>query len=257
MSVDLSVENGLAEIVLNRPDKLNALNDAMAGELTSALERAASDGVRAMIIRGEGAAFCAGRDLADARPGVEDAEAIIETTINPLIKRIVAFPAPTFAAVHGACLGAGLGLALGCDVVYIADDAKIGSPFARIGAVLDSGGHSFFVSRLGTHRALELIYTGQLISGAEAAQLGLVNRSMPKDSLVAETRKIAAQVAQGPTAAFMQSKRLVRRIDEEALGLFAVLKCEAQAQGAAGKTADYKEGISAFQQKRAPKFQGK
>jgi len=257
MSVDLSVEGGLAEIVLNRPEKMNALNAAMMDELNGALERATSQGVRAMMIRGEGPAFSAGRDLADARPGDEDAEEIIETTINPIIKRIVAFPAPTFAAVHGACLGAGLGIALGCDVVYIADDAKIGSPFARIGAVLDSGGHSFFVSRLGTHRALELIYAGRLLSGAEAAQLGLVNRSMPKESLVEETRKIAAQVAQGPTAAFMQSKRLVRRIDEEALGLFAVLRCEAQAQGAAGRSADYKEGISAFQQKRAPKFVGR
>ena len=145
MSVDLSVENGLAEIVLNRPDKMNALNDAMVAELNGALERAAAQGARAMLIRGEGPAFSAGRDLADAHPGDEDAEAIIETTFNPLIKRIVAFPAPTFAAVHGACLGVGLGLALGCDVVYVADDAKIGSPFARIGAVLDSGGHSFFV----------------------------------------------------------------------------------------------------------------
>jgi 2-(1,2-epoxy-1,2-dihydrophenyl)acetyl-CoA isomerase len=257
MGVDLLVEGGLAEIVLNRPEKMNSLNAAMTVELNGALERAASQGVRAMIIRGEGPAFCAGRDLADAQPGDEDAEQIIETTINPLIKRIVAFQAPTFAAVHGACLGAGLGIALGCDVVYIADDAKIGSPFARIGAVLDSGGHSFFASRLGTNRALELIYTGRLLSGTEAAQLGLVNRSMPKDSLVAETRKIASQVAQGPTAAFMQSKRLVRRIDEEALGLFAVLRCEAQAQGAAGRSADYKEGITAFQQKRAPKFVGK
>jgi 2-(1,2-epoxy-1,2-dihydrophenyl)acetyl-CoA isomerase len=257
MSVDLLVEGGVAEIVLNRPEKLNALNDAMMGELNGALERATSQGVRALMIRGEGPAFSAGRDLADAHPGDEDAEEIIETTINPIIKRIVAFPAPTFAAVQGACLGAGLGIALGCDVVYIADDAKIGSPFARIGAVLDSGGHSFFVSRLGVHRALELIYTGRLLAGAEAAQLGLVNRSMPKESLVAETRKIASQVAQGPTAAFMQSKRLVRRIDEEAMGLFAVLRCEAQAQGAAGRSADYKEGISAFQQKRAPKFVGK
>jgi 2-(1,2-epoxy-1,2-dihydrophenyl)acetyl-CoA isomerase len=257
MSVDLSVEGGLAEIVLNRPEKLNALNDAMMAELNGALERAASQGVRALMIRGEGPAFCAGRDLADAHPGTEDGEEILEATINPLVKRIVAFQAPTFAAVHGACLGAGLGIALGCDVVYIADDAKIGSPFARIGAVLDSGGHSFFVSRLGAHRALELIYTGRLLSGAEAAEIGLVNRSMPKDELVAETRKLASQVAQGPTAAFMQSKRLVRRIDEEAMGLFAVLRCEAQAQGAAGRTADYKEGISAFQQKRAPKFVGK
>ena len=84
-----------------------------------------------------------------------------------------------------------------------------------------------------------------------------MNQSMPRESLLAHARKIAEQVAQGPTAAFMQSKRMVRRIDEEALGLFAVLKCEAQAQGAAGRTADYKEGITAFQQKRAPKFQGK
>jgi enoyl-CoA hydratase/carnithine racemase len=257
MSVDLSIEGDLAEIVLNRPDKMNALNDAMVAELNSCLDRAASQAVRALLIRGEGPAFCAGRDLADADPGNEDAEAIIESTFNPLLKRIVAFPAPTFAAVNGACLGAGLGLALGCDVVYVADDAKIGSPFARIGAVLDSGGHSFFVSRLGAHRALELIYSGRLLSGTEAAALGLVNQSMPRESLLAHARKIAGQVAQGPTAAFMQSKRLVRRIDEEALGLFAVLKCEAQAQGAAGRTADYKEGITAFQQKRAAKFQGK
>src|SRR5229473_3677289 len=215
MGVNLSVDGGLAEIVLNRPDKMNALNDAMVAELNSCLDRAASQAVRALLIRGEGPAFSAGRDLADADPGNEDAEAIIESTFNPLIKRIVAFPAPTFAAVHGACLGVGLGLALGCDVVYIADDAKIGSPFARIGAVLDSGGHSFLVSRLGAHRALELIYTGRLLSGTEAAALGLVNQSMPRESLLAH------------------------------------------AQGAAGRTADYKEGITAFQQKRAPKFQGK
>src|SRR6202795_345218 len=127
MSVELSVEGGLAEIVLNRPDKMNALSAAMVASLTECLDRAASQSVRAMLIRGEGPAFSAGRDLADADPGNEDAEAIIESTFNPLIKRIVAFPAPTFAAVNGACLGAGLGLALGGDVVYVAAHAKIGS----------------------------------------------------------------------------------------------------------------------------------
>jgi 2-(1,2-epoxy-1,2-dihydrophenyl)acetyl-CoA isomerase len=257
MAVDLTISGALAEVVLNRPDKLNAVNEAMALELDGALDRAERAEVRALIVRGEGAGFCAGRDLADADPGNEDAEAILEKVFNPVIRRIATFPAPTFAAVHGACLGAGLGIALGCDVVYIADDAKIGSPFARIGAVLDSGGHSFFVSRLGIHRALELIYTGRLLSGAEAAALGLVNQSMPRDKVLEHTRQIATQVAAGPTAAFMESKRLARRIDEEGLGLFAVLRCEAIAQGAAGRTADYKEGISAFQQKRAPKFTGR
>lgn len=257
MGVKLSVEGGVTEIVLNRPGKMNAMNDAMVAELNDCLDRAESQRARAMLIRGEGPAFSAGRDLADAKPGDEDAQAIIERTFNPLITRIATFPAPTFACVHGACLGAGLGIALACDVVYIADDAKVGSPFARIGAVLDSGGHSFFVTRLGTHRALELIYTGRLISGTEAAALGLVNQSMPAGAVLEHTRKIAAEVAKGPTAAFMESKRLVRRIDEEALGLMAVLKCEAQAQGAAGRTADYKEGIGAFQQKRKPKFVGK
>jgi 2-(1,2-epoxy-1,2-dihydrophenyl)acetyl-CoA isomerase len=257
MAVDLTISGALAEVVLNRPDKLNAVNEAMARELGDAFDRAERAEVRAVIVRGEGAGFCAGRDLADADPGNEDAEAILEEIFNPVIKRIATFPAPTFAAVHGACLGAGLGIALGCDVVYIADDAKIGSPFARIGAVLDSGGHSFFVSRLGIHRALELIYTGRLISGADAAALGLVNQSLPKDKVLEHTRQIATQVAAGPTAAFMESKRLARRIDEEGLGLFAVLRCEAIAQGAAGRTADYKEGISAFQQKRAPKFTGR
>ncbi|HVA81957.1 MAG TPA: enoyl-CoA hydratase-related protein [Candidatus Binataceae bacterium] len=257
MPVELKIAGAMAEIVLSRPDKLNAVNDAMAAELSEVFDRAERVGVRAMLLSGAGAGFCAGRDLADADPGNEDAEAILEGVFNPLIKRLALFPAPTFAAVHGACLGVGLGLALACDVVYAADDAKIGSPFARIGAVLDSGGHSFLVARLGSHRALELIYTGRLLSGAEAAAMGLVNASMPKENLLERARAVATQVANGPTAAFVESKRLIRRIDEEALGLRAVLKCEARAQGAAGRTADYKEGISAFQQKRAPKFVGK
>ncbi len=257
MTVDLTITDSLAEIVLNRPDKLNAVNEAMASELTDVLDRAEREMVRAVLLRGEGAGFCAGRDLADADPGNEDAEAILEETVNPIIKRIATFPAPTFAAVHGACLGVGLGMALACDVVYIADDAKIGSPFARIGAVLDSGAHSFFASRIGTHRALELVYTGRFLSGVEAANWGLVNQSVAKEKLLEHARAVALQVAKGPTTAFMESKRLMRRIDEEALGLFAVLRCEAQAQGVAGKTADYKEGITAFQQKRQPKFVGR
>ena len=257
MAIDVSVQNDLAEITLNRPDKLNALNDAMMRELSSAFDSAERAHVRALMLRGEGGGFCAGRDLADADPGNEDAEAILRGTFNPVIRRLADFPAPTFAAVHGACLGVGLGLALACDVVYVSEDVKIGSPFARIGAVLDSGGHSFFVHRIGSHRALELIYTGRLLSGAEAAAWGLVNQCVPKAELADKVRQLAATVAKGPTAAYLQSKRIIRMIDEEAAGLSEVLNQEARAQGEAGRTADYKEGIGAFQQKRAPKFTGR
>src|SRR5579883_952626 len=245
MTAELNFDGALAEIVLNRPEKMNAITNAMAQKLLACLDKAQDANVRALIIRGEGRSFCAGRDLAEADVENEDAYAILHDVFNPLIERVAEFPAPTFAAVHGACLGVGLGMALACDVVYIADDAKIGSPFARIGAVLDSGAHSFFASRIGTHRALELVYTGRFLSGVEAANWGLVNQSVAKEKLLEHARAVALQVAKGPTTAFMESKRLMRRIDEEALGLFAVLRCEAQAQGVAGKTADYKEGITA------------
>lgn len=257
MKVDLSIAQSVGEIVLNRPDKLNALNEAMARMLNERLEEAERAGVRALVMRGEGRGFCAGRDLGDADPFNEDAQAILEGIFNPVIKRLAHFPAPSFAAVHGACLGVGLGLALACDVVLVAEDARLGSPFARIGAVLDSGGHWFFVERLGGHRALEIIYTGRMLGGREAEAWDLVNRCVENSKLLEQVRAMAAAAASGPTAAFLESKRLVRRIEEEGLGFTRVLSCEAAAQGAASKTADYREGIGAFQQKRAPQFSGR
>jgi len=176
---------------------------------------------------------------------------------NPLIRRVREFAAPTFAAVQGACLGVGLGLALACDVVTVAEETRLGSPFARIGAVLDSGGHALFVERLGSHRALELIYTGRLLSGAEAEAWGLVNRCVPNDQLLETVRAMALSVAQGPTLAFQTSKRLVQRILDEHLTLEEVLGAEAAAQGAASRTDDYREGFSAFQARRQPEFHGR
>jgi len=256
MQAEINVSNSIAEIVLNRPDKLNAMGHLMVGDIHSHLETAEAAGVRALIFRAEGRAFSAGRDLEGVDPSKDDAEKVLGM-FNRLMTRIADFPAPTFVAVQGACLGAGLGLALACDVVYVADDAKLGSPFARIGAVLDSGGHSYFVQRLGAHRALELIYTGELISGKEAAAMGLVNRSFAAAELLAKVRALATAVANGPTAAFLESKRIVRRIENEGLGLGDVMALEVRAQAAASKTDDYREGFSAFQQKRPPKFTGK
>jgi 2-(1,2-epoxy-1,2-dihydrophenyl)acetyl-CoA isomerase len=256
-NVRLSVEDGVAELVLDRPDKMNAMNVAMVGELIECLDAAETAGARALLVRGEGRAFCSGRDLSESDPLHEDGEAILRDLINPLMARMSGLAMPTIAAVHGACLGTGLGLALACDIAYAADDARIGSPFARIGAVLDSGAHAAFVSRVGPHRALELVYTGRLLSGREAAEWGLVNRSVAGADLVRRTREMARTVAQGPTAAFLESKRIVRRIQDESPSLADLLAAEAAAQGRASRTHDYQDGISAFQEKRRPAFTGR
>jgi len=253
----LTVDGGVAELVLNRPDKMNAMNLAMVHDLADALDQAETGGARALVVRGEGRAFCSGRDLADADPLHEDGEAILRDIFNPLLERMATIAIPTIAAVQGACLGTGLGLALACDIVYASDDARIGSPFARIGAVLDSGAHAAFVSRVGPHRALELVYTGRLLSGREAEQWGLVNRSVAGADLLRRTRELAASIARGPTAAFLESKRLVRTILDMHPSFREVLAEEAAAQGRASRTHDYKDGISAFQEKRKPSFTGR
>jgi enoyl-CoA hydratase/carnithine racemase len=256
-TVRLTIEDGVAELVLDRPDKMNAMSVAMVRELMDSLDAAEKGGARALLVRGEGRAFCSGRDLSEADPLREDGEAILRDQINPLMARMAGIAVPTIAAVHGACLGTGLGLALACDILYAADDARIGSPFARIGAVLDSGAHAALVSRVGPHRALELVYTGRLLSGREAAQCGLVNRSVAGADLVRRTRELARAIGNGPTAAFLESKRIVRMVQDGSNSLTDLLAAEAAAQGRASRTHDYQDGISAFQEKRRPAFTGR
>jgi enoyl-CoA hydratase/carnithine racemase len=173
------------------------------------------------------------------------------------MRRAAALPLPTIAGVQGACLGTGLGLALACDVVIVADNAKIGSPFAKIGAVLDSGGHKAFVERLGPARALDLIYSGRLISGREAADSGLVSRSVPEAELGAVVAELAASVASGPTLAFLESKRLVRQLVDGPVSFDDALRAEAEAQSRASRTQDYVEGFTAFLERRTPSFHGR
>jgi enoyl-CoA hydratase/carnithine racemase len=256
-TVRLTLEDGVAELVLDRPDKMNAMNGAMVRALSDSLDAAEAGGARALLVRGEGRAFCSGRDLADADPLHEDGEAILRDVFNPLMTRMAGLAVPTIAAVHGACLGTGLGLALACDIAYAADDARIGSPFARIGAVLDSGAHAAFVARVGPHRALELVYTGRLLSGREAAEWGLVNRSVAGADLVRRTREMARAIAHGPTAAFLESKRIVRLIQDGSPSIADLLAAEAAAQGRASRSHDYQDGIAAFQEKRKPAFTGR
>lgn len=255
--IDLHIEASLATITLDAPDKLNALDEAGVFELGQAYQDAEAAGVRALLLRGEGRAFCAGRDIAEVDPANDDVSGYLDGLIDPLLRQISAFPAPTFAIAHGACLGVGLGLLIATDVVYVAESAKVGSPFANLGATLDSGGHALFVERLGAHKTLDLIYTGRLMSGTEAVTAGLFSAVYPDEEVEATTREAAQRAATGATQAFLASKQLVAAIRDRRIGLWDSLAEETRAQVALRDTADYREGFAAFQAKRPPEFTGR
>ncbi len=255
-TIQLTIDDGIAELTLARPEVLNSLNDAMVADMHAALDSVESAGARALIIRGDGRGFSAGRDLSGASPLTEDAHAILSGVFNPLIARIRNLDVPTIAAVHGACLGVGFGIAMAADIIVAARKSTIGSPFANIGCVLDSGGHLALVHRIGAHRALEMIYLAQLIDGARAAEIGLINRVVDDDELLSTVRDMASKIAHGPTGALLHSKHIVRTIIDEGSDLASVLEAEARAQGAVAGTPDYVEGITAFLEKRAPTFTG-
>ncbi len=254
--VTLVISDGVAEITLNAPERLNSLGPDMLRELGAAYDQAEAAGVRALVLRGEGRAFCAGRDISGVDPRTDDVAGYLDGLVQPLLTRMSEFPAPTFAVAHGACLGVGLGLLIATDVVYVAESAKIGSPFANLGATLDSGGHALFVERLGAHRTLDLIYTARLMSGAEAVAAGLFSRSFPDDEVLEVTRAAAAAAAGGATQAFLASKALVRELRDRRVGLWESMAAENRAQAALCDTDDYREGFAAFQEKRRPVFHG-
>ena len=254
--IALDLSNNVAEVVLNIPDKLNALDDAALAELGTVLQEAAAASPRALLLRGEGRAFCAGRDISQVHPETDDALAFLRDSFGPVMRALADFPAPTFAAAHGACLGIGLGLLIATDVVYVGEGARLGSPFANLGATLDSGGHALFFERLGAHRALDLIYTGELMTGAEAVSAGLFSRAVPDADLLDFARAKAAAAASGATQAFLASKALIARVRDDRVGLWASIAEENMAQERLRTTADYREGFAAFQQKRKAEFTG-
>lgn len=258
--IELSIADGVAEIVLNAPYKLNALDETALVDLSDAYDAAAAAAsagtVRALLIRGEGRAFCAGRDIVGVDGANDDARRYLEGLLTPLLQKMAAFPAPTFGAAQGACLGVGLGLLIATDVVYVAENAKFGSPFGNLGATLDSGGHWLFTERLGAHRTLDLIYSSELMSGADAVAAGLFSRAKPVEDLLDFTRAAAAKAAAGPTQAFNASKTLVAQIRDRRLGLWDAVVLENATQVALSKTADYAEGFAAFTAKRKPEFRG-
>lgn len=257
--IDLHIDStaNTAEVVLNNPRALNSLDEAALKELSEVYTEAANAKVRALLLRGEGKGFCAGRNIKGIDPKDDDATEYLAEKVTPVLKQMAEFPAPTFAAAHGPCLGVGLGLLIATDIVYVADTATIGSPFANLGATLDSGGHALFVERLGAHRAMDLIVTADLMTGEEAVRAGLFSRVIPEVALLEFTREKVRNAARGATQAFLASRRLVHQVRDEGLGLWESVDQENIAQGQLCSSEDYLEGFAAFNEKRRPTFHGK
>ncbi|MCC7358756.1 MAG: enoyl-CoA hydratase/isomerase family protein [Anaerolineales bacterium] len=248
---------GVATLTLNRPEVLNAFNDEMAAEALTAVKTAERDpAVRCLVLTGAGKGFCAGQDLQAlrARAAAGSFRAHLERTYNPLISRLRALEKPVIAQINGPAAGAGLGLALACDLRYAAAGAKLRLAFSGIGLAPDSG-TSFFLPRLiGPARAFELAATNAPLTAERALAWGLVNGVYPAEELAAAVRAVAEQLAAAPTKALGLTKRAFNQAAH--LTLDEALAYEAQLQEIAGRTADYHEGVAAFLAKRPPAFRG-
>jgi len=254
-TIRVAVDAGVATITLNRPESLNALNTTMRRELLAAMKAVGrDDAVRAVVLTGEGRGFCSGADL---RGGSSEREfrRVVTQEYNPLIRAIRDLPKPVIAAVNGVAAGAGVSLALACDLVYAADDARFIQAFVKIGLVPDTGSTRTLVRALGRHRAAELIFSGESLPAAEARAAGLVNVVVPASELVATVREAASRLAAAPTRAIAYAKRLI--IAAEDATLEESLADEAALQELAGRTQDHAEGIAAFAEKREPRFIGR
>ncbi len=252
---------GVATVALNRPDKLNAFNGALHEEMHAALNEAAvDDDVRCIVLRGEGKGFSAGADLADViesdgNPDGPDLGEYLRKTYGRLITRIVGIEKPIVAALHGPVYGAGLGLALACDLRLAADSAKFSVAFIKIGLIPDAG-VSFFLPRIvGLGRAMQMSMLGEALDAEEAHRVGLVNKVVPDEKLEEETSALAGQLAGLPTLALARIKQTLHKSFEADLA--AALEAEAVGQTFCGYTRDHKEGIAAFFEKRDPTFIGR
>lgn len=249
-----SLADGVATITLNRPDSLNALNAEMRRELLAAVRAAGRDeAVRCVVITGEGRGFCSGADLRGGE-GERQFRRVLTDEYNPLITAIRELPRPVVAAVNGVAAGAGASIALACDLVYASEEARFIQAFARIGLVPDSGSTRTLVRALGRHRAALLIFTGDPMSAAEAAEAGLVNRVYPATEFADGVREVARRLAAGPTRAIALAKRSINAAEQADLATSVAF--EAALQELAGRTDDHAEGVAAFAEKRDPRFSG-
>ena len=246
------------QITLNRPDKLNCLNEEMHLALRDALQRAHDQAARAVLITGAGRGFCAGQDLGDRRPGTADWPPDLQQTLNdyfnPNIKLITSLPAPVICAVNGVAAGAGASIALACDMVLAADSASFIQSFSKIGLVPDAGSSWILPRRVGIARAMGLALTATPLSAADAEAWGLIWKRYEDNALLPAAQALADQLASGPTAAFAATKMLMQHATTTDFD--TQLDREARVQKLCAISPDYTEGVQAFLDKRTPRFTG-
>lgn len=253
--IQYSLADGLAIVTLNRPAKMNALTGLMRAEITHAMQRAGKE-ARAVVITGSGKSFCSGQDLSDAASqGKLDLERTLRDEYTPMLEAIYNCPVPTIAAVNGPAAGAGANLALAADVVIASESAYFMQAFARIGLMPDAGGTWFLPRQMGMAKAMGAALFADKISARQADDWGLIWEAVADDAFEATWRARAAHLANGPTLAYAKIKESIRGAWDNSLE--DQLSLEGRLQGTCGKSRDFKEGVTAFLEKRPAKFEGR
>ncbi|MGA7161299.1 MAG: enoyl-CoA hydratase-related protein [Bacteroidota bacterium] len=252
-----STVNSVLTITLNRPESYNALNEGMKKELNDAFKQAEKDdSVRCIVLRGAGEkAFCSGQDLKEHSSAGRSLKESLEKSYNPLIRKMRTLEKPIVGMINGVAAGAGLSIALACDMRIMSDTAKLIEVFIRIGLVPDSGSHWFLPRLVGMAKAFEYAATGRDIDAAEAERVGLVNRVVHASELEKSVIDIAEKLAAAPTRSIGLIKRTLNK--SLASDLDSLLEYEAVIQEIASNTEDYREGVKAFLEKREARFKGR
>lgn len=251
-TITLAVEAGIMRLVLNRPDKMNALNSRMRAEITAALTNL-PEGVRCVVLTGAGRGFCSGQDLGDAGAAL-NIEATLRDEYEPMLGAIRACRAPVIAAVNGVAAGAGANLALACDLVIATESASFIQAFTRIGLIPDAGGTWFIPRQIGHARAIGMMLLAEPVPARQAANWGLIWQAVPDAEFEATVAARAAQLAAGPTGCYRAIREALSATNQNDLA--AQLALEARLQGEAGSRADFREGVAAFLEKRPARFTG-